>query len=71
MAASTHGILRKGDYPTNMKHAVIARFFLGDCLQAQDPKALALKSRIELANVDGRIDHFSVDVKGWSPSAWN
>lgn len=33
-------------------------------MQAQEPKALAPQSRIELANVDGRIDHFSVDVKG-------
>jgi DNA-binding beta-propeller fold protein YncE len=49
---------------TNMKHAVIACFLLGACLQAQEPNALTLKSRIELANVDGRIDHFSVDVKG-------
>jgi hypothetical protein len=31
-----------------MKHAVIA----------------ALKSRIELASVEGRVDHFSVDIKG-------
>ena len=33
-------------------------------MQAQEPNVLALKSRIELANVDGRIDHFTVDVKG-------
>src|ERR1041384_2300389 len=47
-----------------MKHAVIACFFLGGCLQAQESKGLALKSRIDLANVEGRIDHFSADVKG-------
>lgn len=31
---------------------------------AQDSQALSLKSRIALPNVKGRIDHFSVDVKG-------
>ena len=30
----------------------------------QEPQALSLLSRIPLANVKGRIDHFSVDVKG-------
>ena len=33
-------------------------------MQAQEPKGLALKARIELPNVNGRIDHFSADVKG-------
>lgn len=33
-------------------------------MQAQESKTLALQSRIELANVEGRIDHFSVDIKG-------
>src|SRR5579864_332074 len=37
---------------------------LGGLVQSQEPKALTLKSRIELANVDGRIDHFNADVKG-------
>src|SRR5215471_16956743 len=44
--------------------SVFAVLLLGGIVQAQEPKALALKSRIELANVEGRIDHFSVDVKG-------
>lgn len=30
----------------------------------QELQALSLRSRIPLANVKGRIDHFSVDVKG-------
>lgn len=30
----------------------------------QEPQALSLSLRIPLANVKGRIDHFSVDVKG-------
>ena len=33
-------------------------------MQAQEPRGLALKARIELPNVNGRIDHFSADVKG-------
>lgn len=33
-------------------------------MQAQEPKALVLKSRIELPNVNGRIDHFTADIKG-------
>src|SRR5215471_1526342 len=43
---------------------VAVLLLLGGVVQAQEGKALALKSRIELANVDGRIDHSSVDVKG-------
>src|SRR4051794_147987 len=46
-----------------MKRAVTACLLLGGCLLAQESNALRLTSRIELANVDGRIDHFSVDVK--------
>ena len=35
------------------------------CLAAaQEPAALSLKTRIALPNVNGRIDHFGVDVKG-------
>src|SRR5471032_1565491 len=30
----------------------------------QEPSALSLESHIALPNVKGRIDHFSVDVKG-------
>src|SRR4051812_33596961 len=37
---------------------------LGCLLQAQEPTGLALKGRIELPNVNGRIDHFSADIKG-------
>src|SRR5215468_5477858 len=47
-----------------MKPTVAALLLLGGLAQAQEPKALALKSRIELPNVNGRIDHFSVDLKG-------
>jgi DNA-binding beta-propeller fold protein YncE len=33
-------------------------------MQSQEPKPLTLKSRIEFANVEGRIDHFSADING-------
>jgi len=47
-----------------MNQAVIAWLLLGAVLYAQPPNALKLSGRIELPNVDGRIDHFSADVKG-------
>jgi DNA-binding beta-propeller fold protein YncE len=34
------------------------------CAIGQEPQVLSLHSRIPLTNVKGRIDHFSVDVKG-------
>ena len=57
-----------------MKHC-IAMLFLATLLFAtllvlsgpaagQDSSALSLKTQIALPNVKGRIDHFSVDVKG-------
>jgi DNA-binding beta-propeller fold protein YncE len=48
----------------NMKSAATALLLLGGLVHAQEPKALALKTRIVLPNVNGRIDHFSADVKG-------
>jgi DNA-binding beta-propeller fold protein YncE len=47
-----------------MHQAVIAWLLLGVVLYAQPPNALKLSGKIELPNVDGRIDHFSADVKG-------
>jgi DNA-binding beta-propeller fold protein YncE len=47
-----------------MKYAATVLLLLGGLVQAQEPKALALKTRIALPNVDGRIDHFSTDLKG-------
>src|SRR5215470_4877773 len=41
-----------------------AMILLSVGLHAQESQGLAMKSRIEVANVDGRIDHFSADVKG-------
>jgi DNA-binding beta-propeller fold protein YncE len=51
-----------------MKYCIAALFLLSGCLNhlavGQDAPALSLKTRIPLANVDGRMDHFGVDVKG-------
>ena len=47
-----------------MKPTVIAMLLLGGLMPAQEPKGLVLKARIELPNVNGRIDHFSADLKG-------
>jgi sugar lactone lactonase YvrE len=39
-------------------------FVLSGSAVGQESSALSLKTRIALPNVDGRMDHFSVDVKG-------
>src|SRR5437867_2264944 len=46
-----------------MKHAATVLLCLGGFVQAQEPKPLALKLRIELPSVTGRIDHFSAELK--------
>lgn len=51
-------------YPGIMKLALAALFLLWSLVQAQEPKALALKTRIDLPNVNGRIDHLTADIKG-------
>jgi DNA-binding beta-propeller fold protein YncE len=47
-----------------MNHAIAALLLLGGVMFAQEPKSLKLKTRIDLPNVSGRIDHFSADLKG-------
>ncbi len=52
-----------------MKFPVAMPFFaslllLGGSAAAQESQALLVKSSVELPNVKGRIDHFSVDLKG-------
>jgi DNA-binding beta-propeller fold protein YncE len=47
-----------------MNQAGLALLLLGAVVQAQPPKAVTLSGKIELPNVEGRIDHFSADVKG-------
>lgn len=43
---------------------LVALLFSGCRLVGQESQPLALASRIPLPNVKGRIDHFSVDIKG-------
>lgn len=47
-----------------MNQVVLASLLLGAVLHAQPPKALTLSGKIELPNVNGRIDHFSADLNG-------
>ena len=47
-----------------MKPIATALLLLGGLVQAKEPKALAMKTRIDLSGVNGRIDHFSADTKG-------
>lgn len=50
---------------TGNRVRVTAIFFcLAGSMFAQDTPGLRFKTRIPLANVNGRIDHFSADVKG-------
>jgi hypothetical protein len=44
--------------------ALTAMTILSTQLVGQEPQVLSVHSRIPLTNVKGRIDHFSVDVKG-------
>lgn len=47
-----------------MKISMIVAILLAGPALAQDTSGLVLKTRIPLANVEGRIDHFSTDVSG-------
>src|SRR5260370_38176685 len=47
-----------------MKYSLATLLLLTGAVRGQDQKRLSLTSRIELPNVNGRIDHFSADVKG-------
>ncbi len=47
-----------------MKCCIASLLFLNSFAVAQESAALSLKTRIALPNVDGRMDHFAVDVKG-------
>ena len=49
---------------TIVKLLLVALFVSSTPVIGQEPQVLSLSSRIPLANVKGRIDHFSVDVKG-------
>lgn len=47
-----------------MHHGLAAFLLFGGIVYGQQPKALKLSARIDLAGVEGRIDHLSADVKG-------
>src|SRR5689334_23196905 len=47
-----------------MKYQIAMFLFLAATVCGQEPQGLTLKSKIELPNVNGRIDHFSFDLKG-------
>jgi hypothetical protein len=46
------------------KYSIATLLLLNSLAVGQEPSALSLKTRIALPNVDGRMDHFGVDVKG-------
>src|SRR5436309_479685 len=46
-----------------MKYALATLLFLTGPVRGQQSQPLSLTSRIDLANVSGRIDHFSADLK--------
>ena len=56
--------------------SLLASLFLATLLASSSPAAgqestaLSLETRIPLPNVKGRIDHFSVDVKGERLTSW-
>src|SRR6266581_2146916 len=47
-----------------MKYGIAILLLLNGLAVGQEPTALSLKARIALPNIDGRMDHFAVDVKG-------
>ncbi len=47
-----------------MKYCMATLLLLNSLAVGQESPALSLKTRIALPNVDGRMDHFGVDVKG-------
>jgi hypothetical protein len=47
-----------------MKYCMATLLLLNTLAFGQESSALSLKTRIALPNVDGRMDHFGVDVKG-------
>src|SRR5437016_14530385 len=56
--------LMRTDLGRSMKFAGTALLLLTGIARAQEATAFSLKSRIDLSNVNGRIDHFSADLKG-------
>src|ERR1043166_1733517 len=52
------------DWQCNRARYVLGTILLTVCVHGQEPAPLKLTKHIDLAGVDGRIDHFSVDVIG-------
>ena len=48
----------------NMRFCTASLLLFSSLAVGQEPAALTLKTRIALPNVNGRMDHFAVDVKG-------
>ena len=59
----THEILRYREYLRRMRTAIAALLLIGGTVRAQELKAVVPASSIGMPNVNGRIDHFSADVK--------
>ena len=47
-----------------MRFCIASLLLFSNLAVGQEPPALSLKTRIALPNVNGRMDHFAVDVKG-------
>jgi DNA-binding beta-propeller fold protein YncE len=47
-----------------MRFCLASMLLFGNLAVGQEPAALSFKTRIALPNVNGRMDHFAVDVKG-------
>ena len=47
-----------------MKYYIATLLLLNSLAIGQETSALLLKTHVALPNVDGRMDHFSVDIKG-------
>jgi DNA-binding beta-propeller fold protein YncE len=54
---------KQGRY-IKMRFSIASLLFFASLAVSQEPAALSLKTRIALPNVNGRMDHFAVDVKG-------
>ena len=47
-----------------MKYCIATLLILNSLALGQESSALSLKTRIALTNVEGRMDHLGVDLKG-------
>jgi len=47
-----------------MKYCTATLLLLNSFAAGQETSALSLKTHVARPNVDGRMDHFSVDIKG-------